>query len=68
MKRIVFTVALIAFLCAVVVYAGDPAPSIYIPKMRHDFGKMFEQETYKYAFTVRNRGDADLLIDNVKPG
>ena len=68
MKRIVFAVALVAFLAASFAYAEDPAPSIFIPKLRHDFGKVFEQEAYKYSFVVRNRGKADLVIDNVKPG
>jgi hypothetical protein len=41
---------------------------IFIPKMRHDYGRVFEQETYQYKFKVLNRGKADLVISNVKPG
>ena len=43
-------------------------PKIYIQKMRHDFGKTYERETFEYTFIVKNRGRADLVIDNVKPG
>jgi len=49
-------------------FADELQPNIVIPKMVHDFGKVYEQETYEYLFTVRNRGKADLVIDNVKPG
>jgi len=47
---------------------GGPKPSIEIPKMKHDFGEVFEREKYEYTFTVRNRGNADLVIEDVKPG
>lgn len=45
-----------------------PQPAIMIPKMRQDFGKVFEQEKYEYTFVVRNTGKADLVIEDVKPG
>jgi hypothetical protein len=52
-----------------VAFAQEPLqPQIYIQKMRHDFGKTYEQETFEYTFIVKNRGQADLVIDNVKPG
>lgn len=47
---------------------GDPQPEIVIPKLRYDFGKVFEQDEYAYTFLVRNRGKADLVIADVKPG
>jgi hypothetical protein len=31
-------------------------PSIEIPRMRQDFGDVFERAQYEYAFVVRNRG------------
>jgi hypothetical protein len=48
---------------------GDagPRPRIEILVTDHDFGQMFHQETYVHAFTVHNRGDADLVIEDVKP-
>jgi hypothetical protein len=50
-------------------FAQEPLqPKIYIQKMRHDFGKTYEQETFEHTFIVKNRGQADLVIDNVKPG
>lgn len=48
--------------------AEEPQPEIVIPKMRHDFGGVFERETYEYTFAVQNKGKADLVIDSVKPG
>jgi hypothetical protein len=49
-------------------FADELQPKIVIPKMRHDFGKVYERETYEYTFVVRNQGKADLVIDSVKPG
>jgi len=43
-------------------------PQIEIPKMKHDFGEIFEREKYEFTFMVRNRGKADLVIEDVKPG
>jgi len=48
--------------------AEELQPEIIIPKMRHDFGPVYEQETYEYTFVVQNRGKADLVIESVKPG
>ncbi|HEX5131755.1 MAG TPA: DUF1573 domain-containing protein [Candidatus Krumholzibacteria bacterium] len=64
----------IAFAVGAAVLAGSPEtaeaqkPSIEIPRMRQDFGDVFERAQYEYAFVVRNRGDADLVIEDVKPG
>jgi len=63
--------AIVLLLIAVLVlpaFAQDLQPAIVIPKIRHDFGEMFEQEKYEYAFVVRNTGKADLVIEDVKPG
>ncbi|HEU4364928.1 MAG TPA: DUF1573 domain-containing protein [Candidatus Krumholzibacteria bacterium] len=48
--------------------AGGNKPSIEIPRMRQDFGEVFERAKYEYSFVVRNRGKADLVIEDVKPG
>lgn len=47
---------------------GAPKPAIEIPRMKIDLGQMFEREKYEYKFVVRNRGNADLVIQDVKPG
>ena len=47
---------------------SGPRPVIEIPRMNYDFGSIFEQEKYEYSFLVRNRGTADLMIEDVKPG
>lgn len=48
--------------------ADELQPSIFIPKMRHDFGRVFERDKFEYDFIVKNRGNADLVIESVKPG
>lgn len=47
--------------------AAGNKPSIEIPRMRQDFGEVFERAKYEYSFVVRNRGKADLVIEDVKP-
>lgn len=46
----------------------DLQPEIFLPQVRHEFGKVFEQEKYEHDFVVKNRGKADLVIEKVKPG
>ncbi len=48
--------------------AAQSKPSIEIPRMREDLGRVFERANYEYSFVVRNRGNADLVIEDVKPG
>jgi len=48
--------------------ATGPRPIIEIPKMRQDFGDVFERDKFEYTFVVKNRGKADLVISDVKPG
>ncbi len=45
-----------------------PQPTIVIEEMRHDMGEVFETDKYKHVFKVKNIGDAELIIKNVKPG
>jgi hypothetical protein len=66
--------SVLAFGMGLIAVAGSPQlahsakPSIEIPRMRQDFGEVFERVKYEYSFVVRNRGDADLLIEDVRPG
>ena len=48
--------------------ASGPQPIIEIPKMKHDFGEVYEADKFEYTFTVKNKGKADLVIQDVKPG
>ena len=59
---------LLAFLVTGRVIAQEPAAKIVAPKLRHDFGVVFERDKYEYSFPVRNQGNADLVIDKVDPG
>ncbi len=70
MNRLVITAILVVALVAPALAAQNdaPQPKIVIPKVVHDFGEVFEQDAYVYEFVVRNRGKADLVIENVKPG
>jgi hypothetical protein len=45
-----------------------PKPVIEIPDMTFNIGKVFERAKYDHTFTVRNRGNGDLIIEDVKPG
>lgn len=47
-------------------HAGEP--KMEIPETRHDFGRVFERKQYIHEFAVFNRGDADLIINSVRPG
>ena len=49
---------------------GSPGtgPVIQVPVTTHDFGEVFRQEKFVHAFVVRNVGNADLVIEEVKPG
>jgi hypothetical protein len=48
--------------------AAGNKPVLEMPRMSYDFGETFELKDYTYAFVVRNRGNADLVIEDVKPG
>lgn len=48
--------------------APGTRPVIDVPRLNYDFGETFHLEKYAYAFVVRNRGNADLVISDVKPG
>lgn len=47
---------------------GGKRPVIEIPTTSFDFGDLYHQDQYTHAFTVKNTGKADLLIEDVKPG
>lgn len=69
MRRTLAIVSLLAFIAVSMAAAEDELqPQIEIPKIRHDVGKVFEQDKYEYGFVVRNRGKADLVIEKVDPG
>ena len=43
------------------------APEALFAKPRHDFGEVFEGAEIKHEFTVENRGNAPLVIKNIRP-
>jgi hypothetical protein len=47
---------------------GGPRPVIEIPVMTFAFGDIYHQDQYVHAFVIKNRGTADLTIEDVKPG
>ena len=69
-KGVTAVTAVMFLISALAVFAADEElqPRIYIQKMRHDFGEVFEKASFEHSFIVRNQGKADLLIENVKPG
>lgn len=54
---------------------GEPSPSkedavspkVVFPTLNYDFGEVFEGVEVKYDFVVENRGDAPLVIKNIRP-
>jgi hypothetical protein len=48
--------------------APGTKPVIEMPRLNYDFGEVFHLDKYGYVFVVRNRGNADLIIEDVKPG
>jgi hypothetical protein len=48
--------------------AGGKRPIIEIPVMTFAFGDIYHQDQYIHAFVIKNRGTADLTIEDVKPG
>lgn len=45
-----------------------PAPMLVIESLTHDFGEVKAGTPLRYAFKIKNAGNADLLINNVSPG
>jgi hypothetical protein len=43
-------------------------PVIEFPAMSYNFGDIYHQDSYVHSFTVKNKGTADLMIEEVKPG
>jgi len=43
-------------------------PRLVFPEIKHDFGSVMEGVEIKYDFIIENKGDAPLVIHNVRPG
>ena len=48
--------------------SSGPAPMLVIDSFTHDFGEVKAGTPLRYVFKVKNKGKADLLINNVSPG
>ena len=71
MRASFLSVLLITILLVSMATAGDETtnqPVLFMETLVNDLGNIFEQKTYKFTFKVMNKGKADLLIENVKPG
>ena len=66
MRRLIALLAVVA-IAAPIATAHAQAPKIEIDEMLHDMGEVFQRDTYKHGFSVKNTGDADLVIEKVKP-
>jgi hypothetical protein len=68
-SRVVALALLIGFVLTTVVGAdGEKQPTIIIEEMVHELGKQYERKVFKHSFKVKNTGNADLQIEQVKPG
>lgn len=43
------------------------APKAVFPNRTHSFGEVFEGDEIKFDFIVENKGDAPLVIKNIRP-
>ena len=71
MRFTALSVILIITLLSTLALASDETanqPVLFMETLVNDLGNVFEQKNYQYVFKVENRGKADLLIENVKPG
>jgi hypothetical protein len=48
--------------------AGSKAPKAVVDEMKADVGEVLEVQDIEHTFIVKNEGNADLKILNVKPG
>ena len=48
--------------------ASGAAPKLVIESYTHDFGEVKSGDPLRYAFKIKNDGNADLLINSVSPG
>ncbi|UCG52339.1 MAG: DUF1573 domain-containing protein [Candidatus Latescibacterota bacterium] len=65
---LIFVAALFLVSVAAATEEEKKQPNIVIEELRHDLGEVFETDKYKHAFKVSNTGDAELVIESVKPG
>lgn len=67
-----FSVLLIAVLSVfgllVSTQADEGKPAAVIEKASHDFGSVYEGVDVIHDFVIRNKGDADLEVTDVKAG
>lgn len=72
MRRGIAAAVLVAALLALAAVGGaqdgGQYPVAEVSETTFDFGEVFEQKLYEHVFVVRNRGKAELLIEDVKPG
>jgi hypothetical protein len=45
-----------------------PRAVIQFPATTFNFGEIYHQDLYVHTFTVKNAGNAELTIEDVKPG
>ena len=68
-KSVILILAVAFLMTSIAVAQNDDAqPNIVIEEMRHDLGEQYEREVFSHKFQVKNTGQADLVIEQVKPG
>ena len=66
---LILGVILLIFACTALAQENDEKqPAVSITNLQYDFGTIFEQESYVHKYVVKNTGNADLIIESVKPG
>jgi hypothetical protein len=73
-KRLLATVLVLIFVACLVTVAfaqgkpGEKAPKVVIGNKTANLGDILEGQDVLYNFKIKNGGDVDLQILNVKPG
>jgi hypothetical protein len=65
-KPIIFLISLT--LLVLFSLSAHGSPKIVIIPEEYQFGQITEGETVTHRFTIENRGDSDLIINDVRPG
>jgi len=63
MYKLILTVFMFLYLPAF----SSAQPAIYFNEVRHDFGKISQNDKVEYVFEFSNTGNQTLIIEKVSP-
>jgi len=66
-KDIIFTIILAICLFLAGESFARPLPELAVDSTLYNYGEVFRGEKITHAFIIKNRGNADLIIENASP-